>query len=271
MFCSFWFLSWNLYYLLMLTKSKIQYIKSLHDKQGRRESWCFLVEGRKGIEEFLSSDFEIIEGFFTTDFLWEKYFPFLTTLITLWELDRITTLSSNRDGLLVVKMRSQSTGFLPGQESQKSSELTLILDGISDPGNLGTIIRTADWYGITHIIASSDSVDCYSPKVIMATMGSFTRVSVSYVDLETYLSSISWSTIYWAYLDGDNIHEKNFPKDPCYLVIGSESHGIRPHLEKYITDKVTIPRFGLAESLNAWVATAIILDNIARDIFVKKV
>jgi TrmH family RNA methyltransferase len=171
----------------------------------------------------------------------------------------------------VVKMKKTEHGLLRPREWQGQTWLTLILDGINDPGNLGTIIRTADWYVITHIIASLDTVDCYSSKVIMATMWSFTRIKISYLDLEKYLSSLSWSAIYWAYLDGESAHEKNFSHTPAYLVIGSESHGIRPPLEKYITDKITIPCYGEAESLNAWVATAIILDNLRREISRKKV
>ena len=251
----------------MLTKSKIAYIKSLHEKQGRREAWCFLVEGRKWVEEFMASDFEIVEGFF----LEETKYGFPHEVITPKELEKISALTSNNFWLVVVKMRSQGTGFLPAQEWRKQNWLTLILDGINDPGNLGTIIRTADWYGISHIIASLDTVDCYSSKVIMATMGSFTRINISYLDLEKYLSSLSWSAIYWAYLDGESVYDKHFSSSPAYLVIGSESHGIRENLRKYITDPITIPRIGLAESLNAWVATAIILDNITREITRKKV
>jgi TrmH family RNA methyltransferase len=144
---------------------------------------------------------------------------------------------------------------------QKKDELVLILDRINDPGNLGTIIRIADWYGVSQIICSPDTVDCYNPKVLMATMGSFTRVSICYIDLDRYLSEIEWK-IYGAYLDGENIHTKDFENFGWYLVIGSEAHGISSSLEKYITDKVTIPRFWLAESLNAGIATAVILDRI---------
>jgi RNA methyltransferase, TrmH family len=339
----------------MLTKSQIQSIRNLHDKTGRREAGLFLVEWRKGIMEFLDSDFDIVEGFFTEELLtllssWGTKdlpkegadssqarsgkikkidtFQFPHSIISERELERITTLSSNRDGLLVVRMRDDSflchsdnggictdtteadPSFLrmtKGKKWQKQSNLTLILDGINDPGNLGTIIRTADWYGISHIICSLDTVDCYNSKVLMATMGSFVRVHVEYRDLEEYLCSVistetkyEWSgeilpenkqskisrtprvlpygalrsaplemtetlknpKIYGAYLDGESTHTKKFTTPGWYLVIGSESHGIRSNLEKYITDKITIPRFGLAESLNAGVATAVILDRM---------
>jgi TrmH family RNA methyltransferase len=274
----------------MLTKNKIQSIKNLHEKSGRHESGLFLVEWRKGIVEFMESDFEIVEGFFTDKFTVPTGVDFPYEIVSERDLERISTLSSNRDGLLIVRMKKEVTW-------QQKNWLTLILDGINDPGNLGTIIRTADWYGISRIICSLDTVDCYNPKVLMATMGSFTRVYVEYCDLEEYLVSVSsvpvipgltrdpvdkrdslemtgflpsqeWQKqqnqkIYWAYLDGESTHTKEFVPAWGYLIIGSESHGIRPHLEKYITDKITIPRFGLAESLNAGVATAVILDRMS--------
>jgi RNA methyltransferase, TrmH family len=212
--------------------------------------------------EFMDSDFIIEEGFFTEDFAKKREYRFPYEIITQTELDRITTLSANRDGVLLVRMRKQEmTSLLPMQIWKKEQEIILILDRINDPGNLGTIIRIADWYGVTTIICSVDTVDCYNPKVLMATMGSFTRVSLSYVDLGEYLSKIQWN-IYGAYLYGESIHTKKFAPERVYLVIGSEAHGISDNLEKYITNKITIPRFGLAESLNAGVATAVILDRM---------
>lgn len=240
----------------MLTKNKIQFIKNLHEKSGRHESGLFLVEWRKGIMEFIDSDFEIMEGYFT-----DKFFSTLSSLdfpyeiISEKELERISALSSNEVWLIVVKMKEY-------QETGESDWLTLILDGINDPGNLGTIIRIADWYGVGRIIASIDTVDCYNPKVIMATMWSFTRVHVEYRDLVEHLSRLKDKKIYWAYLDGENIRTKRFTPAWWYLVIWSESHGIRSNLEQYITDKITIPRIWFAESLNAGVATAVILERV---------
>lgn len=245
----------------MLTKNHIQEIRELHTRTGRNSVGLFLVEWRKGIEECIASDFEIVEGFFREAIIpvvSEKVnFPF--SIVSEKELERLSTLSSNRDGVLVVRMKENPTNI---QSWIKDSRLTLILDGINDPGNLGTIIRIADWYGVTQIIASPDTVDCYNPKVIISTMGSFTRVSISYHDLEEYLWDIQNSKIYWAYLDGESIRTKKYISQWGYLVIWSESHGIRAHLEKYITDKITIPRIGLAESLNAGVATGIILERM---------
>ena len=146
--------------------------------------------------------------------------------------------------------------------SVSDQEFVLVLDDIRDPGNLGTIIRTADWYGIHKIVASVETADFYNPKVISATMGSFTRVSIFYTDLPQYLSGIK-HRIFGAFLNGKNIHEVSFAPGGL-VVIGNESRGISATLNSYITDKITIPRYGEAESLNAAIATAIICDNLRR-------
>ncbi len=140
---------------------------------------------------------------------------------------------------------------------------TLLLDDIRDPGNLGTIIRTADWYGIQTIIASEETVDFYSPKVINSTKGSFIRIHFSNADLSQVLQKQTTLPVFGAFLDGEDVHTIQFPKGG-FLVIGNESKGISPTVEKFITNKVTIPRYGKAESLNAAIATAILLDNIRR-------
>ncbi|NRH20706.1 RNA methyltransferase [Candidatus Gracilibacteria bacterium] len=239
----------------MISKAKISYLRSLQDKTTRYQEGVFIVEGRKSMLEYMDSDLEIIEGFFTEKFSEGNEFGFPISLVSESELSRITTLNTNDSGILLIKMRENK---LP--KIQKN-ELILVLDTINDPGNLGTVIRIADWYGISHIIASRDTVDCYNPKVIMATMGSFARISIFYTDLDLYLSKIS-GKVYGAYLDGESTHTKKFDSTGGYLVIGSEAHGITAELEKYVTDKITIPRFGLAESLNAGVATAVILDRM---------
>ena len=239
----------------MISKAKIAYVRSLQNKGIRHQEGCFVVEWRKSIEEVLDSWFEILEWYFSEKFLLWKTFTFPVFSVTSTELDRISSLSSNDTGILIVKMRDQS---LP--KIQKN-DLVLVLDTINDPGNLGTIIRIADWYGISHIIASRDTVDCYNSKVIMATMWSFTRISIFYTDLDQYLARVQWK-VYGAYLDGESTHTKKFDSLGGHLVIGSEAHGISSGLEKYITDKITIPRFWSAESLNAGVATAVILDRM---------
>ncbi|GAM73011.1 tRNA (guanosine(18)-2'-O)-methyltransferase [Vibrio ishigakensis] len=138
----------------------------------------------------------------------------------------------------------------------------IALDGVSDPGNLGTIIRVADWYGIKHIVASTDCADPYNPKTISATMGSFGRVTVTQLDLPSYLEQ-SNLPVYGAFLEGESTHSKTFSAEGI-LLMGSESHGVREEAAKFVTDKITIPAFGGAESLNVAMATGIILDNIKR-------
>ncbi len=164
----------------MLSKSKIQYLRSLHARKTRHELGIFLVEGRKSIEEVLRSDLEIVEGYVTHDFIPELQCNFPLELITEKELDRITTLQSNRDGILVVKMPRR---FM----ISKNDSFVLVLDGINDPGNLGTIIRIADWYSIDRVVVSENTVDFYNPKTIIASMGSFARVAVSVENIPEFL------------------------------------------------------------------------------------
>jgi TrmH family RNA methyltransferase len=168
----------------------------------------------------------------------------------------MSALESNKVGMAIF-----FKSYKPWHKRGKGT--TLVLDGINDPGNLGTIIRTADWYGVRTIIASESTVDAYNPKVIMASMGSMTRVTVLYKKLETYLAWVTWPVL-GAYLEWDDLHViDSFPKN-LHLIIGSESHGISSKISEYITQKITIPRFGWAESLNAGIATAVILDNLMR-------
>lgn len=171
------------------------------------------------------------------------------------ELTKVSTLSSNNAAIAVVA--------IPNVELSDLSGVTLVLDGVSDPGNLGTIIRLADWYGVKQIICSLDCADVYNPKTISSTMGSFTRVTVAYRDLPELLSSTE-QAVYGAFLGGENVHGKTFEQD-CLLVMGSESHGIRERVAPFVKQKITIPAFGAAESLNVAMAAGIILDNIRRN------
>jgi len=164
----------------MLSRSKIQYLRSLHDRKTRYELGRFIIEGKKSILEAIGSDLRIVEGFVTHDCIPPLQRDFPLELISEKSLHQISSLTSNRDGLIVVEMPRTPLDV-------PSDTLTLVLDGINDPGNLGTIVRTADWYGLTTIIASRDTVDIYNPKALMATMGSFTRVRVMYTDIAEYL------------------------------------------------------------------------------------
>lgn len=245
----------------MLTKGRMKSILSLKDKKQRNEKGLFIVEGEKSILELLHSDFQIETLFVTNDFFY-KYRNDIekknikVEKVEQGEIEKIGLFEHNVSSLAIVKQKKNifKTESLEG--------ITLVLDGIKDPGNLGTIIRTADWFGVKHIIASVGSVDVYNHKTISASMGSFTRVSVYYMDIENFLRETKLPKI-GAVLSGESVHSFNFPKSGV-LVIGSESNGISKEVEKTLTKKVTIQNFGKAESLNASIATAIILDNWKR-------
>lgn len=238
----------------MISKQQQKYVQSLHNKKYRTEFKQFLVEGEKGILELLCSEFEIVT-IFCTESLKNKIINFKNTVVcSIEEINCISTLKTNSTGVAVVNQKAEAN-YIPME-----NDITLLLDGINDPGNLGTIIRLADWYGLKTIICSKNTVEFYNPKVISATMGSFCRINLIYKDLKEVLIDKNIKS-YGAFLDGENIHHIAIEK-PAYLIIGSESHGISTEIEPLINHKITIPKFGVAESLNAAVATGIILDNV---------
>ncbi|HET9486961.1 MAG TPA: RNA methyltransferase [Chryseosolibacter sp.] len=242
----------------MLSKATIKFIKSLQVKKYRKQEQCFVVEGSKSVLELLASDFEIVTVLGTPEFLSGLKGSVKGEVIEVTEkvLESLGEFRTNGSALAVARLKSN----IPVRPT--SSEFALVLDEIHDPGNLGTIIRTADWYGIQKIIASEETADFYNPKVISATMGSFTRVQVFYTELAGYLSGAD-VPVYGAFLEGQDVHKVSFARGGMIL-IGSESHGISPALMPLVTEKITIPRYGKAESLNAAIATAIICDNIRR-------
>ena len=245
----------------MISKARIKFIKSLQVKKYRKQEQCFIVEGAKSVKELLHSDFETLWVAGTEDFTRDNK-ALLTAsgaevvIANEQELSSAGLFQTNEAALAVAKMKGNTAPTLTAHE------FVLALDDIRDPGNLGTIIRTADWYGIKHIIASEDTADFYNPKVISSTMGSFGRMSVYYTNLPDYLQKIT-RPLYGAFLDGEDIHHTKFQTGGM-IVIGNESKGISPEVEKLIKHRVTIPRIGSAESLNAAVATAIFLDNLIR-------
>lgn len=245
----------------MITKNQIKYINSLQQKKFRVENQSFVVEGAKSVLELLKSDFKIELLFVTEEFFLENENVFQTldiqvVLTNQTDLEKAGSFHSNNAALAVVKTKENAELLV------QDNEFALILDDIRDPGNLGTIIRVADWYGIHKIICSHSTVDFYNPKVISATMGSFTRSNLYYTELEDFIKNQSVN-IYGTLLNGDNIHQTKF-SESGYIVIGNEANGISPSIEKLITHKITIPRFGEAESLNAGIATAVVLDNLRR-------
>ncbi len=247
----------------MFTKNQAKLIKSLDEKKNRVELGLFLVEGEKSVSELLDSDFEI-ELLLTTTEFFDKYGEKIREksksyeIVNQFDLEKVGTFATNNAALAVVKQKENKNFEI------KKDEVVIALDEIKDPGNLGTIIRIADWYGIKNIVASKNTVDFYNPKVITATKGSFTRVNMFYTDLKDFLSYTKLP-IFGAFLNGENIHETKFPASGI-LVMGNESNGVSEEIEKLITKKITIPAFGKAESLNVAIATAIILDNWKRNL-----
>lgn len=241
----------------MITKNQIKLLRALGQKKQRKAEGLFLVEGEKNVLELAGTQLKVQQVFGTAEFLAEhsKALSQYTCIeASLNDLTKASTLVSNNAAVAVVEM--------PSTDAPVTEGLIIALDGVSDPGNLGTIIRIADWYGIKHIVASTDCADPYNPKTIRATMGSFARVQVTLLDLASYLSNVT-IPVYGAYLEGDSVHTTEF-QSQAILLMGSESHGVRPEASKYVTDKITIPAFGGAESLNVAMATGIILDNIKR-------
>ena len=239
----------------MVTKSELKYIQSLSDKKVRLETGCFIAEGVKLVGEMIAAGYPL-KAVYALD-TWESPDATLeVTRIEAFELDKMSMLQTPNQVLAVAMMpQKKETLDLAGP-------LTIVLDGIQDPGNMGTIIRTADWFGITQIVASEDTVDVYNPKVIGATMGSFMRVSVTYKNLADWMPTIKLP-VYGALLEGENVFTIKTPQKGL-LVIGSEGKGIRENILDFITHPVTIPKIGEAESLNAGIAAGIIVAQLTR-------
>ena len=241
----------------MISKAKVKYIKSLQVKKYRIQEQCFVVEGAKSVTELLKSDFVTTWVAATEDFISHHEQELLVSkaevvIATIEQLSSLGSFLTNDTALAVAKMKRNR--FLEIEDG----EIALVLDSIRDPGNLGTIIRTADWYGVKNIIASEETADFYNPKVLSASMGSFCRVDIQYVTLVDYLTSVR-KPIYGTFLDGLDVHSLSFSSGGL-IVIGNESNGISPHVERLVSQKITVPRFGKAESLNAAIATGIVLD-----------
>ena len=241
----------------MLTAHKIKILQSLDKKKFRQKYNLFLVEGNKTIKEIPISRYKIQE-IFTTDVGELGNNDLKITEISSTELKKISFLQHPKDSVAVCELLEPV--FLDDVPVQ------LILDGIQDPGNLGTIIRLADWFGIEQIICSEDTVDFYNPKVIQASMGSFLRVNITYQNIENYLQN-STAAIIGTDMDGENFYQFDFP-EKFNLILGNEGNGIRPNIEELLTHKITIPRFGKSkstESLNVSMAAGIILGQIFSD------
>lgn len=244
----------------MLTKNTIKQIASLKQQKFRKELGLFVVEGRKMTEELLHSDFEIV-GVYATEAFLSDYPAFAQAeTVTEVQMQQMSGQDTPPGILSVVKIPQQG-------EIKTTSRLILALDGIANPGNMGTLIRTAEWFGIHDIVCSKDCVELWNPKVVQATMGSLFRVKVWESDLAIYLhhAKDEGKSIYGALLDGENLFQMQ-AKPEGILVIGSESHGIRADVLPCITHPVTIPRVddSMTESLNAAVAGAILMAEMTK-------
>ena len=247
----------------MLSKSQISLLQSLQHKKFRREHGAFLVEGYKSVSEFANSAYHI-NTIYHTNAIAPKLLNLSQKInfeeISVNNIEKISALTTPPDIIAVVKIPQ----WPAIQYSTLQKKFSLVLDGIQDPGNMGTIIRTADWFGIENIICSEDCVDVYNPKVVQATMGSLSRINVHYTDIASVIYEVKLP-VFGALLDGENIYNTNFGTEGL-IVMGNEGNGLRPDIIKLVSKAITIPRAGKAESLNVAIATAIFCSEINRNI-----
>ena len=232
-----------------LSKNKIKLVRSLQRKKFRDEYGMFVLEGRKSVLEAIEQHPELIEFVISSEesnlLHPEHYF------LPENELKKISGLASGTGWLAVLKKP---------EIVANESDFIVVLDGVQDPGNLGTIIRTCDWFGINRIVCSKDSADCFNEKTVQATMGSIFRVEVEYTDLKEYLTSFD-GPIYGALMEGENVFESDLQTKGA-LVLGNEGNGVRPEIEKLITHPLHIPGKGKAESLNVAIAGGILIAEL---------
>ncbi|SQA94279.1 TrmH family RNA methyltransferase [Capnocytophaga ochracea] len=240
----------------MLSKNQVKLIQKLQQKKYRNELNLFIVEGKKSIVEFLQAGYRL-ELLIATEVFATVLNGQPVTLVSKEELRKVSSLKNPDEGLAIFHQR-QHKGIL--QEG-----VILALDNVQDPGNLGTLIRLCDWFGIETLICNSQTVDCYNPKVVQATMGSLTRVAVHYVDLAGFLATCALP-LYAMDLDGENLYTTEFPED-CVLILGNEANGISPEVRVLADGIITIPRFGKlqqTESLNVAMAGAIVVSQVRK-------
>ncbi|MCD0489142.1 RNA methyltransferase [Pedobacter sp. MC2016-14] len=247
----------------MLSKSQIGFIKSLHQKKYRKEHKIFIIEGIKSILEFISSNYQVHSIYYLAQF--EPLLPQMPANIKLFEvnnaeLEKISTQQAPQ-GVLALVNTPEARKIEPAVLRNKFS---IVLDGVQDPGNLGTIIRTADWFGFENIICSLSTVEVYNPKTVQATMGSLSRVNVFYQELPDFFEQVNLP-VFGAMLNGTSLYEVNWGKEGL-IVLGNEGQGVTEEVIKKITLPVTIPRVGTAESLNVAISAAILCADISRNL-----
>ena len=240
----------------MVSKNQIKLITSLQQKKYRIKENLFFAEGIKVVQELLQSNFEL-EHLYTSQPDFNEISASKKTIVSASDLKKISALSTSNSCLGVFKISKP-------QEIQERG-LILVLDDIRDPGNLGTILRLCDWFGIEELVCSSSTVDLYNPKVVQATMGSISRVNVNYIDLKLFLGKTKLP-VFGTFMDGKNIYKETLPQEGI-IIMGNEANGISEEIEKMIAERLTIPRFGnlkQTESLNVATASAIVLSEFRR-------
>ena len=241
----------------MLTKADIRLVKSLNEKKERFANKLFVAEGNKLVIELLGSKLKIVRLFTTENWLHEHQTKvgknIEITLVKQTDISKLSNLKSKPEVLALCSIPEYTVDL------NNLKSLTLVLDTIQDPGNLGTIIRVADWYGIKQILCSLETADCFNPKVVQATMGSISRVKLFYGDLPYWLKNCK-QPILAASMEGTSVHQYQFEAN-CLLIIGNEGVGISDSLKPFISNTISIPKFGRAESLNAAIAASIIIDR----------
>jgi len=243
---------------MSISKNQLKLITSLSQKKYRQKNSLFIAEGIKVVNELLNSSFQVDILFATDDF---------ETTISSDKIVRI----SEKDLQKISNLKSPNKVLglfeIPDEKPLQQKGLTIVLDAINDPGNLGTIIRLCDWFGVTQLICSKDTVDCYNAKVVQASMGSLTRISIKYIALESYLKETNLPS-FIADMNGENVYSSTLPKEGV-LVMGNEANGVSDEIKTLIKNKISIPRFGetqATESLNVATATAILLSEFKRSI-----
>ena len=241
---------------MSISKNQLKIITSLSQKKYREKHGLFIAEGVKVVKELLQSSLEVFQLFAVDDYEITNHED-LVTRISEVDLNKISKLKSPNKVLGLFK--------IPDEQQAQQKGLILALDKINDPGNLGTIIRLCDWFGIQQLVCSKNTVDAYNQKVVQASMGSLTRVSIKYLDLASYINAAELPT-FIADMDGSNVYSSQLPAE-AILVMGNEANGISESIKEIVQDKISIPRFGdmqKTESLNVATATAILLSEFKR-------
>ncbi|MFD0991515.1 TrmH family RNA methyltransferase [Mariniflexile jejuense] len=238
----------------MLSKNQIKLITSLKQKKQRQQHGFFVVEGVKTIKELLQSHLKLHALYTTETFNIDAK---VEVLISESDLKRISFLTTPNTALAIFK--------IPKPKAIETNGLVVALDAVRDPGNLGTIIRLCDWFGVKELVCSTETVDCFNPKVIQSTMGSIARVNINYINLTTFLKEAELP-VFGAFMEGETVYKKRLPEKGI-LVMGNEANGVSKEIEAIITEKIAIPRYGdlqATESLNVATATAILLSEFRR-------